>query len=256
MSLRVLPAVCLFVVLSGAAPPQQSPAPQHPLVPALQQVQAAQQRLAKVRGYTTTLVKREEVDGKLHGPDFVQLKIRHQPFSVYTRYLKPEDIAGQEAIYVSGQNNGKLLAHGVGLEKVLGTFSLDPTGTLAMEGQRFPITDAGLANLLAKLARRFRQEMQYGECDVQFYQGAKVDGRSCRMFEVRHPQPRRNFRYALARLYIDDQLGIPLRFEGYSWPARSGQPLRLVEEYTYTRLRLNPGLTDRDFSVENPQYDY
>ena len=54
------------------------------------------------------------VDGKLIGPEHMFTKVRHQPFSVYMHFIGPEKKKGQEALYVAGANNGKMVAHAGG----------------------------------------------------------------------------------------------------------------------------------------------
>jgi hypothetical protein len=55
---------------------------------------------------------------------------------------------------------------------------------------------------------------------------------------------------------IDKELNLPIRFEAYDWPARPGHEPLLMEEYTYSNLRLNVGLKERDFDPNNTQYSY
>jgi hypothetical protein len=71
-----------------------------------------------------------------------------------------------------------------------------------------------------------------------------------------HPVPRREFRYHIVRLFVDDELGVPIRLESYGWPAQPGGEPPLKEEYTYMNLKLNNGFTDADFDVRNPQYGF
>ena len=69
------------------------------------------------------MVKRERIDGTLADTEYMFVKIRHQPFSVYTYFKSPENMKGQEALYVDGKNDGCLLGHGVGIKKVVGTLA-------------------------------------------------------------------------------------------------------------------------------------
>ena len=42
----------------------------------------------------------------------------------------------------------------------------------------------------------------------------------------------------------------------YDWPREAGGQPELIEEYTYRDLKLNIGLTDEDFSTQNPDYHF
>ena len=65
-----------------------------------------------------------------------------------------------------------------------------------------------------------------------------------------------NFLYHLARIYVDDELNLPIRYESFDWPAKAGGEPQLLEEYTYQNMKVNNGFTDTDFSVTNPKYGF
>jgi hypothetical protein len=60
----------------------------------------------------------------------------------------------------------------------------------------------------------------------------------------------------MARIYVDDELQLPIRFEAYDWPTQQGAEPQLIEEYTYMNLKVNQGFTDADFDVHNPAYAF
>jgi hypothetical protein len=202
------------------------------------------------------MVKREQVNGKIGEEEYMFAKIRHRPLSVYMYFLKPQSLQGQEVIWIEGQNDGKMWAHGTGIQKVFGTVSLNPTGPIAMKGNRYPITEIGILNLVERLVEIGEQDAQYGECEVKFIPGAKINDRVCTCIQVVHPVPRRNFRFYLARIFVDDELNVPIRFESYDWPDSQGGQPKLIEQYTYLNLKLNNGFTDADFDYRNPQYQF
>ena len=109
---------------------------EHPLMPVLRWASAGlAQMQANVHDYYATLVKRERVSGKLNEYEYLFLKIRQKPFSVYMYFLGPASLKGREVIYVAGQNNGNMWAHTTGVQDTLvGTLSLKPDGMIAMQG--------------------------------------------------------------------------------------------------------------------------
>jgi hypothetical protein len=174
----------------------------------------------------------------------------HQPaFSVYMSFIKP--YAGREVVYVEGQNDGKLQVLDAGFTRMLGKISLDPNGTRAMSGQKHPITDVGMRNLTAKLSKMWQAETQFAECDVTTKPDTKINGRSALMVQVVHPIARQNFKFHAARLFFDNELGVPIHFDAYTWPAETGGEPPLEESYTYTNLKVNNGFTARDFDPNN-----
>jgi hypothetical protein len=145
-----------------------------------------------------------------------------------------------------------LVALDVGFTRVLGKISLDPNGPRAMNGQKRPITDVGIKNLNKKLADMWTRESQFGECEVTSKPGTKVEGRTATMVQVVHPVPRQNFKFHAARIFFDDELGIPIHFDAYLWPAKEGAKPELEESYTYAKnLKVNNNFTALDFDPNN-----
>jgi hypothetical protein len=241
--------------------PHQGDLQAHPLVPAMQMAYEGLNHIRNdIKDYSATMIKHERVQGKLNDPEYMFIKVRHEPFSVYMYFLGPDRLKGQEVLFVEGKNNGNLLGHGVGIKKIAGTVPLLPTGAMAMAGQRYPITEIGISMLTKRLVEVGEQDMKYGECDVKFFRGAKINvgnvKRSVTGIEVVHPVPRKNFRFHIARIFVDDELKIPVRYESYDWPEKPGGPPQLLEEYTYTDIKLNNGFTDTDFDENNPNYHF
>jgi hypothetical protein len=249
----------------------QSAAPQlgstqaneHPLMPALRWAYDGMGNLEKLTDYSATLAKRERgSDGKLGDFEQMFVKIRHKPFSVYMCFLSPSKIKGQEVIFMEGRDNGNMWAHTVGLkDKMFGKVLIKPDGPIAMNGQHYPLTELGILNLTKRLVEVAQRDVKYGECEVQFFKGAKIKNsvgqpRICTCIQVVHPVPRSNFLFHMARIFVDDELNLPIRYESYDWPKEPGGPPELIEEYTYLNLKLNNGFTDADFDVKNPNYHF
>ena len=253
--------LCLMVGSARAA----EPAAEHPLMPVLK---LAYERLAyldtQIQDYTCDFVKQERIDGRLLQREYASLKLRHEriqdgrlvPLAVYLQFLGPDDIEGREVLYVQGRNNGQLIARRGGPRLSYITMAMDPRGELAMQRSHYPITEIGIKSLIERLIEVGEEDLQYGECDVKYFENVTVDRRPCTVIEVTHPFRRTNFRYHVARIFIDDQLRLPIRYASYTWPDEpDGQP-RLVEEYTYLNLRFNVGLADKDFDTHNKDYGF
>ena len=178
------------------------------------------------------------------------------PFSVYLTYLKPADLKGREVIYVENQNKGHVVAHEGGLKgRFIPTVELDPKGMMAMRGQRYPITDVGIENLCVKLIEKGERDRQYGECSVD-QRPVKLGDRPGTLITVVHPIERPHFDFHRAEIFIDEELGVPVRYAAYLWPKSPGGEGELIEEYTYQNVRINIGLKDIDFDRRNPKYNF
>lgn len=236
-------------------PSATSPVPVNSMAHAMSLVGECQERFRRVQDYTCTFHKRERIEGRLTAPHMMAMKVRSQPFSIYFKFHKPNP--GREAIYVTGRYNGKIIAHDVGVAKVVaGTMKLDPKGSMAMEDQRHPITDAGLGHLIETIATRWATELKQDETRVTIHTTARVNNRPCTMIETMHPKRRPELLFHQVKVYIDQELGLPIRFEAYDWPTRPGNKPELVEEYSYLNLKLNVGLRDEDFDPTNKTYAY
>jgi hypothetical protein len=230
---------------------------EHPLMPALRWAREGLPGIERTQDYTATLIKRERIGSSLGEDQYIAIKVRHKPFSVYLNFLAPTSLKGQECMYVEGANNGKMWAHGTGIkEKMFGTVSLNPDGNMAMAGQRYPLTQIGILNLTRRLIEVASEDVKYGECEVKYFRGAKINDRVCTCTQVVHPVPRKNFLFHVARIFVDDSLNIPVRYEAYDWPKAPGGAPELIEAYTYLNMKLNVGLTDADFDIHNPAYRF
>jgi len=243
----------------------------HPLDPALELARYGRDKINNtIQDYTATLVKRERVGGDLLDYEYIFTKIRNpkvvngkvvKPFAVYMCFSRPSSMKGREVIYVKGQNDDKLVAHEGGrARKWLPTVWLKPTGILAMRGQRYPIYDVGLRNLIDKLIDLGEKDKAAGRDDyvVTFREGAKINKRPCTLLEIKNPRPdpTRELNFSLAQVFIDDELQVPVRYAAFGFPPAEGEKAPLIEEYTYLRIELNVGLQDKDFDHNNPDYGF
>ena len=229
--------------------------PDDPVAEAKRAIAACKAKFARVRDYTCTFHKREQIDGKLTSPHVMHMKARTAPTSFYLKFQSPNK--GREAIYVAGRHKGKVLAHDVGIGRLLaGTMHLDPVGEMAMEDCRHPVTEAGIGALIETVATRWDDELKAGESLVTHHPGVTIGAHACSMIETIHPSRQPHFLFHKVRLYIDREHGLPIRFEAYDWPKKAGAAPELVEEYTYLDLKLNVGLGDKDFDPDNKAYAF
>lgn len=230
----------------------------HPLDPAIALAKEARKQLAQVSDYTATFEKRERIGKTLGKPQRIQLKLRQQPLSVYLKFQTPAAVEGREVIYVAGKNNGNLLVHVPGLlTSQLGTLELDPNGYLAMQGERYSITHIGLLGLVDQLIERGERDRRLGtEMKVDFTENVEVAGRKTLRIDVNYLERHPILEGSRAIVYLDVERKTPIRYEGYGWPEKRGEAPPLVEEYTYSDIEFNVGLTDRDFDKSNPAYAF
>lgn len=241
----------------------------HPLEPLLALANDAAARIdSELQDYTCTLVKRERVDGKLLPQETLFAKVRRSaPASnegsgggchtqLYLRFEAPGHLSGREILFPCPESADHLLVRNGGSRLAFVTLQLTPTCPLAMRGNRYPVTEFGIERLVQRMIELGEKELIHDECEVTIKNGINVDGRSCQSIEVLHPVPREHFIYHIARIYVDDELQFPIRFEAYDWPTEQNGEPELIEDYTYRNLQINVGLTTDDFRRDHPAYKF
>lgn len=238
---------------------------EHPLDPVLAMAQLSMSEIDdRIDDYSCVITSQVFIDGRLDKERRMRAKIRHakdadddsKPFGVYLDFLSPRSIAGQEVIWVDGQNDGKLVAHASSGFLKLKRMHLAPDGPIAMRGSKYPIWDIGFRNLIAKMYEIGCCDRDDDDCLVTVTAGVKVEGRPCTQIEIKHEQEKEIFQFHLAKIYVDNERKIPIGYEGYTWPSAPGGEPPLVEKFYYTDMNLNVGFKDSDFDPDNPDYRY
>src|SRR5262245_53781165 len=150
-----------------AAPPQSPTVPHSGADPVGNILAEARASFGRVNDYMGTLVKQERVGGQLQPEQFITLRVRQQPFSVFLKWQGPKQFDGQEAAFVFGKNNNKMRAKAAGLAGVVGPLSLDPTDPRALKQSRHAITETGLGHLIETVAHGYDLERRLPPSQVQ-----------------------------------------------------------------------------------------
>ncbi len=252
--------------VAAAAETETAAVTRRKLAPFLAAAETALKRFdSEIEGYTCLLIKRERIQDDLSEHQYLWMKVREPrrqgqqittPQSIYIRYLKPAYLAGREILYVENERDGKVLARKGGRRLPNLTMPIRPDSSLAMAQSRQPISKAGIRHLLEELVQSMRNELVDSDCVLNEYKSAKMSGRPCRHFEVRQQVRKPGLEYQVARVLLDEELRLPVYFASYAWSDQpDGEPV-LQEEYMFTRLKLNPNLTDADFQRDNPEYKF
>jgi outer membrane lipoprotein-sorting protein len=125
-----------------------------------------------------------------------------------------------------------------------------------MQHTRYPISEIGVLNLTRRLIENGKKELDDENCEVKLVHGAKINGRPCTVVQVARKTRGDDLAFKTARILIDDELVLPVHYSAYDWPEKDGGPPILLEDYTYTDIKLNVGLTDWDFDHRNEAYQF
>ena len=225
------------------------------LAPAIEAARASRDDVRKLPGYSCTFSKNEQLKKGSPLKQVMVLKFRREPFSVYLKFVEPH--AGREVIYIDGQNKGKMQVHEAsGLASMIGTVSISPTGSDAMKESRYPITMIGMEKMLETIVADWEASQKHSTVKVDRYPKAKIGETECVMFEVLFSQAHESIKFHKTRLYFDKKSNLPRRVEQYAFPAKAGEQPPLVEEYSYSDVKTDAPLADRDFDVKNESYGF
>jgi hypothetical protein len=219
-----------------------------------------------LKDYTARLVKQEMDRQGVVGPESemmikVQSRVRDDrddaALRVYLRFTRPESFKGRQVIWGEDLYDGKMAVHETGLILGLKTLWLDPTGALAMQGQRYPITQIGLVRLVEQLIERGEKDRDNPDVSVTLTPNHRFDDRLTHLIRVQRSRPSNEpDDFSLAEIVVDPDRQLILAYRSFGWPNPEGSPPPILESYSYHDLKLNVGLTDADFDTKNPEYGF
>jgi hypothetical protein len=227
-------------------------------------LKSGRDQFVQIPAYSATFIKRERIGSDLTELTTLELKVRHQPFAIYLKWLEGRGV-GKEVLFNEGENDGNLLVRLGGVKgRLIPAFKLDAGGVLAMGESRYPITKGGILGLTDSLIAHREQEL-LNQVYARTRQEADsfCGGRRCAVYLFEFDDRERSPDYRKSIQYLDRQWNVPLQVENYAWP-EPGRHLEgaaldeatLIEYYKYSNLVVDGHLTDDDFSPSNPEYRF
>jgi outer membrane lipoprotein-sorting protein len=200
----------------------------------------------QVRDYTCLFYKKELVQEKYIEQKNIIMKHR-KPSSFYLKWTE-ENEKGTEVIYVQGRNDNKLKAHTGGALKWL-TLNLDPGGSIAMKNNRHTVLDAHIGKIIDICDKNYTLAKQLNVGTFELCEERRIGGEPKICIKATFPDDRR-FYGAIIYIYVHKEFKFPVAVEIYGWNNE------LLEKYEYTNVKLNVGLTDKDFDPKNKEYEF
>jgi hypothetical protein len=256
---------CALVSAAHAPPPAapKPPAVEPPIVLAqsttsaqgnaameepLRLIYDAKKAMESIKDYSCVLVKKEKMDEKPPVENVISMKVRSEPFSVNLRWSEPKSLAGQEAVYVTGKNDGKMRVKSPGILGTLGFLSLEPDDARAKATSRHAINESGLANMINRFVTAWEKEHKLNVTKVRMGD-YEFNKRKCTRVETTQLEnPDKQFLFQRTVVYFDKENHLPIRVECYDWPTKDGEAGELAEMFSYVNLRLNVGVPDDVFN--------
>jgi hypothetical protein len=245
---RVASQIVLFCLLCGACflrPVAAVDDQSGTLLSLLTQIESSYTR---INDYTAIFRYQARLDGKLLPEQTMLLKFQ-KPLKIYMKWIE-NPLKGTEGLYVEGKYDDKLIVHRGGMLGIV-TLWLDPRGSVAMLGNRHPITEVGFGFVIDVMRRDIHTALQNREIEIIRIDDEPFNGRSATLLEARFaPQGGRKYYASRVVCHIDRELLLPIQAAFYD------EKDVFFERFSYMDVKLNVGLTVLDFSRYNDVYRF
>jgi hypothetical protein len=197
----------------------------------------------EVKAYTLVMEKRERVAGVLFPIEIVDCAFREQPFSVFMKWRAGARKA-QAALYVQGQNKDQILIRPTGLLSFLIVERSLDSPDVKTSG-RYGIHEFGLKKAMQRVVGPWRAARARHTLHVAYegvYRVPETGDRTCyKLHRTGYEQPEEDGITDLV-LYIDTETWLQ------TGSVLHGADGRLIAEYYFRDIRLNPTLPPNQFS--------
>lgn len=212
---------------------------------------------SSIKDYTAIFIKQENVKGDVLEKEVVFMKHRIKPRSVYMKWIQ-DPHEGRETLFVQGKNDNEIKAHEGGVLGVVNV-NLDPYGNMARKANRHTVYQAGIGTTVALVAADLKRARERGEGKFEDLGMKSIEGQQMHCYKATFPdaEVKKTVKAQEGKYYsgniqicMDPGSGLPLSIEHRT--AKGA----LLEYYAYKNVKLNPGLTDKDFDPDNDDYRF
>lgn len=216
-------------------------------------VHRAQERLLReVKEYSATLTKQERLGNKLTAVQEIEIRVRHEPHTVYMLWRKNADQA-RRAFYMDapefrdkrGQRIAKVEPNGAIIRAILSEVTVPIDGDQARQSSRRTIDECGFAATFSLLEHFNKLAAEKGVLKLAYGGTGVVDGRPTYVIirDLPYDGPKSPYPDAHMVLHLDQELLLPVAV--YSYADHEGKTL--LGSYVFTDIDLNPNFDDKSF---------
>ncbi len=208
---------------------------------------AANSAMSKLRDYSGYMVREERINGKMMAAQTAEIRVRCEPFCIYTKTVAPKELLGQELAYMSGHKEEKIRVKPAGKAGADGFMSYDITDSKANVDSKHTLLNTGIASILKRIDMAMEAEKRAKTKPEVLVANYKFDGKACTRFDVICEMPHKMRLAAKMVVYFENESKLPIRFELYESSKTGEQQGELLECVSFMSLKLNGGLGDGVF---------
>lgn len=204
----------------------------------------AKEAYAKTRDYSGYMVRQERIGGKLRDEQTAEIRVRVQPFAVYTLTLAPKALFNQELAFMSGRKEDKVRAKPAGIAGVPGFVTVAPDDGKANADSKYTLPNTGIGAILKRVEAALDAEAAAKTSPQVLASEYKFNDRPCTKYEIFCDRPHPKRFAARMVVYIDHEYKLPVRFEAYDAPKGGEKAGELTECVSFVKMIVNAGLGD------------
>jgi len=201
----------------------------------------------KTRDYSGYMVRQERIGGKLQAEQTAEIRVRTEPFSIYTLTLAPKSLFNQELAYMGGKKDDKVRAKASGVAGAGGFVTVAADDAKANTDSKYTITNTGIGAVIKRVDAALDAEKTAKNSPQVVVSEYKFNDRPCTKYEIYCDRAHSKRFAARMVVYIDAEYKLPVRFEAYDAPKSGEKEGELMECVSFVKLVLNAGLGDTVF---------
>jgi hypothetical protein len=202
---------------------------------------------AKTRDYSGYMVRQERVGGKLQPEQTAEIRVRTEPFSVYTLTLAPKSLFNQELAYMGGRKDEKVRVKAAGVAGAGGFVTVAADDAKANVESKYTLTGTGIGAILKRVEAALDAEKVAKASPQVVMSEYKFNDRPCTRYEIYCDRAHAKRFAARMVVYMDTEYKLPVRFEAYDAPKTGEKTGELMECVSFVKLVFNAGLGDGVF---------
>jgi hypothetical protein len=202
---------------------------------------------AKTRDYSGYMVRQERIGGKLQAEQTAEIRVRTEPFSVYTLTLAPKALFNQELAFVSGRKDDKVRVKAAGVAGAGGFVTVAADDAKANADSKYAVTSTGIGAVLKRVEAALDAERVAKASPQVVMSEYKFNDRPCTKYEIFCDRAHAKRFAARMVVYIDTEYKLPVRFEAYDAPKSGEKTGEMLECVSFVKLVFNAGLGDSVF---------